>query len=263
MSVVKINLSDIKKIDMINTKGMTGNKVLQQYNPDCLINLALYDMATKLNIVHMEDENVQTGYLFAENGIGIEDENKIMWIAKEVAYKNIKIRDFVAGAPTLVINGAKNISWGNKVSSQIQGKHNRTAIGFNNEQLILYTSDDSITLDTLANRMIAYGCKYAINCDGGGSSYLQNQGNVLKYSYRNNASWFLVYLKKKEEFEVYKYLNNSNKSQPVYETTECKKKIGSLDPYETCECLYEMPGYKVVLYNITGKTIKKVGFIKE
>ena len=263
MSVIKIKLSDVRKLDMINTKGMTGNKVSNQYNPDCLINLALYDMATKLNIVHMEDENTQSGYLFAENGIGIEGENKIIWITKEVAYNNKNIRDFVAGAPTLVIDEKINISWGNKKSNQIQGLHNRSAIGFNDEYLILYTSDDSINLYTLASRMLVYGCKYAINCDGGGSSYLQNQGKVLKYSYRNNASWFLVYLKKKEEFEVYKYLNNSSKSKPVYETTECKKKIGSLDPYETCDCLYEMPGYKVVLYNITGKSIKKVGFIKE
>lgn len=263
MSVIKIKLSDVRKLDMINTKGMTGNKVSNQYNPDCLINLALYDMATKLNIVHMEDENTQSGYLFAENGIGIEGENKIIWITKEIAYNNKKIRDFVAGAPTLVIDEKINISWGNKKSNQIQGLHNRSAIGFNDEYLILYTSDDSISLYTLASRMITYGCKYAINCDGGGSSYLQNQGKVLKYSYRNNASWFLVYLKKREEFEVYKYLNNSSKSKPVYETTECKKKIGSLDPYETCDCLYEMPGYKVVLYNITGKSIKKVGFIKE
>ena len=263
MSVIKIKLSDVRKLDMINTKGMTGNKVSNQYNPDCLINLALYDMATKLNIVHMEDENTQSGYLFAENGIGIEGENKIIWITKEIAYNNKNIRDFVAGAPTLVIDEKINISWGNKKSNQIQGLHNRSAIGFNDDYLILYTSDDSINLYTLASRMIAYGCKYAINCDGGGSSYLQNQGKVLKYSYRNNASWFLVYLKKKEEFEVYKYLNNSSKSKPVYETTECKKKIGSLDPYETCDCLYEMPGYKVVLYNITGKSIKKVGFIKE
>ena len=57
--------------------------------------------------------------------------------------------------------------------------------------------------------------------------------------------------------------NNSSKSKPVYETTECKKKIGSLDPYEECTCLYEMPSFKVVLYNITGKSIMKVGFIKE
>ena len=111
MSVIKIKLSDVRKLDMINTKGMTGNKVSNQYNPDCLINLALYDMATKLNIVHMEDENTQSGYLFAENGIGIEGENKIIWITKEVAYNNKNIRDFVAGAPTLVIDEKINISW--------------------------------------------------------------------------------------------------------------------------------------------------------
>ena len=59
------------------------------------------------------------------------------------------------------------------------------------------------------------------------------------------------------------FKNNSSKSLPVYETTSCKKKIGSLDPYEECTLLYEDATYRVVMYNITGKTEKKVGFIKK
>lgn len=261
MGIVRIQNKYIRKIDMIVTTGMTGKQVYAKYKPDALINLGLYNMATSENIVYAEDENKQSGYLFANEGIGILGQNKIVWTTINKAYNDSLIRDYISGAPILVKDNKIQIIWGNKISTQIQGKHNRTAIGFNDKELILYTSDDNITLDTLALRMKQNGCKYAINCDGGGSSYLQNAGNMLKYSYRKNVSWLLVYFNTKEEFTVFKYAN-TGKSQPVYETTECKKKIGSLDPFEICDCLYEFPGYKVVLYNITGTAIKKVGFIK-
>lgn len=266
MPIVKIKLKDVYKLDMINVNGgMNSKSVMNKFQPDYLINLALYDMASAQTITWLEDENKQVGYLFSENGIGIENNKELRWIDRNKAFASETLRDYVSGSPTLIINGEIDIRWGNKYSSYIDGKHKRSAIGFNDEELVLYTCTDSINLKTLAQRMLNYGCKYAINCDGGGSCCLQNKENVLQYSSRKNVSWFLVYLNEsfKEEFEVYKYTNNSNKSKPVYETTQCKKKIGSLDPYEVCDCLYEMSNYKVVLYNITGTTVKKVGFIKE
>lgn len=262
MSLVKIKRKDINKLDItIPTKRKTGKDIFKELKCDYLVNLALYDMASGENIVYMEDENKPSGFLFTDEGIGTNGKD-IVWTSKEQAYKDNVIKDYVSGAPILIKNGNIKIEWGNKISTQIQGKHKRTAIGFNNEYLIIYCSDDSITLNTLANRMLEYGCNFAINCDGGGSQYLQTPTNVLKYSYRKNASWLAIWMKEVENV-VYKYKNNSSKSKPVYETTECKKKIGSLDPYEECTCLYEMYGYKVVMYNITGKPIKKVGFIKE
>lgn len=263
MSTCYIKKNEIETLDiLIPKKRYTASTITKDLLPDYLINLALYDMQTGINIVNMEDENVQSGYLFAESGIGIKGKNEIVWVEKDTAWNDEEIRDYVSGAPVLVVNGKVQIEWGNKISTQIQGKHKRTAIGFNDEYLILYCSDDEITIEILAERMSTMGCKYAINCDGGGSQHLQEGSKIYKKSYRKNASWLVAWLKEKEEFTVYKFTNNSNKSLPVYETTECKKKIGSLFPYETCDCLYEMPGYQVVLYDITGKNAKKVGFIR-
>lgn len=264
MSVCYIRLEDIKKIDIMNIQGgMTGTKVKNKLEPDYLVNLALYDMNTGTNITNLEDENVQSGYLFSSSGIGIKGSKELVWTRKDEAYSSNDIRDYVSGSPVLIVDNKINIDWGNKYSSYVDGKHKRTAIGFNSTYLILYSTDDECSIQTLASRMLSYGCTWAINCDGGGSQYLQKGTKVLKYSYRKNVSWLLVWMKEKENFAMYKYQNNSNKRLPVYETTECKKKIGSLDPYEICDCLYESLGYKVVLYNITGKSIKKVGFIKE
>lgn len=198
MAIVRIPINSIDKLDIKRiVGGATGSEMKSTYKPSALINLALYDMTTKENIVKLIDEHLESGYLFADNGIGITTDNKLVWCTLAYAKANSNIRDYVSGAPVLVIDNKMNIAWGNKVSAQIQGNHIRTAIGFNDEDLIMYVSEDSITLETLATRMIDYGCKYAINCDGGGSSHLYADGKTYKSSIRSNPTWLLVY--KKEE----------------------------------------------------------------
>lgn len=256
--VIKIPRSKISKIDIVNIKGgLKATQVYNKYRPDYMINLALYDMATGINITHLKDEGVVSGYLFSDEGIGIKGDNEVVFCTKN----DKTVRDFVAGSPVLVKNSAKYIDWGNKKSEYVLGSHIRSSIGFNANEIILFNSDKKMDLNELSKALISDNCQFAINLDGGGSCHLQKGSKVYKKSTRANASWLLVYLKQ-EEFEMYKYTNNSSKSLPVYETTKCKKKIGSLDPYETCDCLYEDDTFKVVLYNITGKEERKVGFIR-
>ena len=194
MSLLKIQRNELTKIDLINTpQGMTGEEIKKTYNPDIFINAGLYDMKTKTNIVFLEDENVPDGYYFANKGIGVTSNNDICWCSYKEALNENKIKDYISGAPVLVEKGNINISWGNKVSTQIQGKHMRTAIGFNDKEIILYCSDDVITLEVLASRMRSYGCIYAINLDGGGSQYLHEKIETHKNSTRKNKSWFLFY----------------------------------------------------------------------
>ena len=261
-----INRNQIEKIEIINIKGgMTATQVYNKYKPDYFINLALYDMASGENITYLEDDNKQSGYLFSNKGIGIKKDINLIWTTVNEAYNSTEIEDFVSGSPTLVQNGVKTIDWGNKYSSYVDGKHKRTFFGFNDTSLILCCSDSSLTLSKEADTAIQLGCQFAINCDGGGSCHLQMGTKVLQKSTRKNASWLLVYLKKEkmEDFDVKTFKNNSSISLPVYETTACKKKIGSLDPYEECSLLYEDATYRVVMYNITGKAERKVGFIKK
>ena len=174
MPSVKIKFNEIESINIIDIDGgITANNIVSQYRPDAFINLALYDMASKENIVKLLDENIESGYLFSDKGIGVTSEGRPIWCSLAEAKTNPDITDYVSGAPVLVTEGKVNIDWGNKVSTQIQGKHIRSAVGFSDNELILYTSSSSITLEALACNMIDLGCKYAINCDGGGSSHLQ------------------------------------------------------------------------------------------
>lgn len=112
--------------------------------------------------------------------------------------------------------------------------------------------------------MTAYfaDCAYAIKGDGSYSAqWITPQGSNIT---TRNVVWYLCVWTKKdqEEDNVREYVNNSPNRKPVYETTACKKQIGSLDPYERCTLLYSDAGYDVVMYYITGSAERKVGFVR-
>lgn len=198
MPYVLIDKNKISKLDIINTKGITASEIKRIYNPDTFINLALYDMSTKENIVKLIDENIESGYLFSDTGFGITKTNQLIWTTLVNAKVQDNIKDFVAGAPTLVVDRKINICWGNKVSTQIQGKHKRSALGINKNGLVLYVSPDEITLEKLAERMLDVECNYAINLDGGGSCHLQRGKVIYASSVRANPTWLLIYNKKED-----------------------------------------------------------------
>lgn len=206
MSKIITPLNRIKKINIINTPGMTYSEVTAKYKPDILMNLAVYDTETKTALTHIIDENVKKGYLFSDYGIGITGDAKLSW----TKHADTSTRDFVSGAPTLVKDGVKFVDWGNKLSTYINGKHMRSAIGFNDKELIMYCSDMSLTIDSLVKKMLGFGAKYAINLDGGGSQHLQNGTKFYKKSSRLNTSWLLIYLKTDLEMQFEKTIVSAN-----------------------------------------------------
>ena len=188
---ITISRDKIKKIDIINVRGgITASQVYNKYKPDYMINLALYDMATGENITNLKDEGIVSGYLFSDEGMGIKGDKEIIFCTKN----DISVRDFVAGSPVLIKKGVKKLDWGNKYSKYVDGVHKRSAIGFNSEEVILYTSDKEMSLERLSN-VLEGECDYAINCDGGGSCHLQHKDKIYVKSSRKNVSWLLIYMK--------------------------------------------------------------------
>lgn len=65
----------------------------------------------------------------------------------------------------------------------------------------------------------------------------------------------------KEAFEVAKTWKNGSTSEPVYADTDKKTKVGSLNPYESCDCLGTVGGMYIVKYKVDGTSGYKVGVV--
>ena len=84
---------------------------------------------------------------------------------------------------------------------------------------------------------------------------------ILGKSISNNTS--IVNKQNNSNKEMYvdmkRYCNGSTR-ETIYADTKLTKEIGSLDPYEKCDCLGIIEGRPAVLYNVSGG--KKIGFAK-
>lgn len=65
----------------------------------------------------------------------------------------------------------------------------------------------------------------------------------------------------KEEFEMAKTWKNGSTKEPVYADTGKKTRVGSLNPYESCDCLGTIGGMYVVKYKVDGTNSYKVGLV--
>lgn len=65
-----------------------------------------------------------------------------------------------------------------------------------------------------------------------------------------------------EAFPVAKTYRNGSTPEPVYADTLLSLKTGSLNRYETCECLGIVNGRYLVKYKVDGSTAYKTGFVE-
>jgi hypothetical protein len=65
----------------------------------------------------------------------------------------------------------------------------------------------------------------------------------------------------KEDYETVKTWKNGSTSEPVYADTAKKAKIGSLNAYESCDCLGKADGMYIVRYKVDGSSHYKVGVV--
>lgn len=71
-----------------------------------------------------------------------------------------------------------------------------------------------------------------------------------------------IIVEKKEEFEMAKTYKNGSTVEIVYSDSNCTNKIGSLNTYETCECIGIVNGKYIVKYKVNNTNNYKVGFVK-
>lgn len=68
-------------------------------------------------------------------------------------------------------------------------------------------------------------------------------------------------INKGSDEEMRTYANGSTR-EPIYEDLYCTKKIGSLDPWEKCDCFGIFNNKAQVRYKINGTDNYKIGFAK-
>ena len=59
--------------------------------------------------------------------------------------------------------------------------------------------------------------------------------------------------------KVYK---NGSTREDVFSDMNCTQKIGSLDPYETCTCIYETKDRAIVIYKVNGASNQRTGWVR-
>ena len=79
----------------------------------------------------------------------------------------------------------------------------------------------------------------------------------------NNADSVENPVDKKEEMYVdMKIYKNGSTIEPVYSDTALSNKIGSLNPYEQCDCLGIFESRAIVKYKVDNSLNYKIGFVK-
>ena len=96
------------------------------------------------------------------------------------------VEHILSGGPYLIKNGEVFVDTTAQKLNSITGRNPRTAIGFTKENhLIMLTADGregssvGLTLFELASLMKEYGCVYAMNLDGGGSTVMYIKGTIV------------------------------------------------------------------------------------
>lgn len=137
----------------------------------------------------------QNSVQIPENGfVIVAPSKKLEQIAKAKKFNlNVEINPewkevnhIVSGGPYLVRGGEIYIDMTEQKLSAIGGRNPRTAIGYTKDNhLIMLTADGregssiGLTLFELANLMKEFGCVNAMNLDGGGSTVMYVQGQVV------------------------------------------------------------------------------------
>lgn len=69
-------------------------------------------------------------------------------------------------------------------------------------------------------------------------------------------------IKEESEEEEMKIYQNGSTVEPVYADTNCTKNIGSLNPYEQCDCFGIFENRAMVRYKVDNQNNYKIGFCK-
>lgn len=191
VKVVEVPNEEIEKIDLCmceQPKETLGSFYSRQdTKPDVLINAGFFATTTGASCFNIVDD----GEVFSEHekykwGMGITAEHKKLQYGSIAMNSYYKFVDFLSGYPNLVDNGVACSPW--TFATEINYNAYRSMIGYNDTTTFFVTvGSPGMQFTKMAQLMIGIGCKYAINLDGGGSSRLMVEGEVVNTPSENRA----------------------------------------------------------------------------
>lgn len=198
VTVVQIPAEEIDKIDFADCPGsrMTPDAYYKQLNnkPAVIINGGFFDMTNGKPCFTFVDD----GMTMAEDsafpcGIGITTSGALAYTSN-IGYRS-DWRDFISAYPPLVVDGKPaSVSF----ATEIAYKARRSMIGYNRDSIFIVAADaPGLTFEEAKKLLINIGCQYAINLDGGGSTRLLLNGELLtdRITNRPVSNVVAVYLK--------------------------------------------------------------------
>lgn len=214
IDIVEIPVNEIENIDIDicqqprETLGHYYNRM--EKKPEVLINAGFFNTKTYEACFSMiEDSQELVNHYGVKAGIGT-----LVGALNKFTYGTIDDgqdwNDFIAGYPVLVNDGKvlSSVSWG----SEINYNALRSCVGYNADTVFVVTvSKPGMRFEPLAKIMMKLGCTYAINLDGGGSSRMLVNGDIVNTPTENRSvdSVLAIYLKEEEvkaeeaEFQPY------------------------------------------------------------
>lgn len=190
--VIEIEKSEIDIIDFDlcsqpkETLGHYYNRM--ERKPEVLINGGFFSLKNgETCFTFIDDEELVKLHQTVNTGFGIKKGDKSTLVFGTVVGDKSEFYDFIAGYPVLVQGGKALKSY--QYANEINYAATRTAIGkkANGDVVIVGISKPGCKLQELGELMAAYGCKYAINLDGGGSSRLMVNGEVVNTPTENRS----------------------------------------------------------------------------
>lgn len=221
VKVVKIPKADLKRIDFDlcqqPTETLNHYYNRQTVKPDFIMNLGFFGMsngATCFNF--MNDGKVISNNPSYRWGMGIIDEYKMLYGCID---NRSDWRDFVSGYPVLLDNCRKcSYSYANELNY----KARRSVLGYDDDNIYLVAVEaPGLNFPDLQDLVLEIGMKYAINCDGGGSTKLLNpNGKSITTDATNRAvdNVVAIYLNKEsnattEQKTIYRVQTGAFRSQ--------------------------------------------------
>lgn len=184
----------VDKIACISADGKWENlaSIRKRTKADIVINGPIFNMSTYKIYSKFVCNYKQCGSGTDSWGLRFDDGYPPQW-----SWGGTGAQNFISEFGLLVVDGKIR----NSVSASPKAKRGRTAIGVTPAgEFVIYVVLDTAkrsekkTAKELAEKMLALGCKYAINLDGGGSSQISDKTGIHTAG-RNVPGFVCVWLK--------------------------------------------------------------------